>query len=463
MITRPLLETAIMAGGSLNHSKFNKLMIRGISRDTRTLQNGQLYIPLIREQNGHHYVEKAFQLGAAASLWQVGQPSPPDDMPLIYVDDTLLALQRLAVRYREQLSTYTIAVTGSSGKTTTREMIASVINTRYFAHQTEGNLNNHYGLPLTLLQMDEKTDYAILEMGMNAPGEIALLSSLGRPNLAVITMIGDAHIETMGGREGIAKAKMEIVKGLDPQGTLVYPGDEPLLQPLISELRQTMPSVSLIPFGVSENNTIRLLQSQVELGNTTFTVNTGDGLHTFTIPLTGEHYAHNALSAIAIGRLLQLPVSVIASGLAAMKSTDMRMEVLQGRTGATLINDAFNANPSSMKAALKVLNSLQGFPRKWVVLGDMLELGKDTERYHREIGKGLTGINLTGLLTVGNYAHFITEEAVAHSNIAKGMAKHFSSKSDLVQTLASHLQPGDLVLFKGSRGVELDKIIEKLV
>lgn len=471
-----------MAGGTLNDAAFGDIQIEGVGKDTRTLQKNNLYIPLIRRKNGHHYVEEAFRLGAAASLWQRDQPNPPRGVPLLYVEDTLLALQKLAANYRKELTTFVVGVTGSNGKTTTREMIASVLGTRYSVHRTSGNLNNHYGLPLTILEIAGDTDAAVLEMGMSSRGEIEVLSRIAQPDIAVITMIGDAHIEHLGSREEIAKAKMEIVSGLSPSGTLVYHGDEPLLHTLLVEhLLATKTEnthtigfktdleltgvyadrITCIPFGTSGSNLIRLKEVYLDLQETHFTAHIESGLLACTIPMAGEHYAQNALAAIAVGKKMEIPDELIRQGLRQTANSAMRMEVLRCQNGATLINDAFNASPASMKAAIHVLHRLEGFSRKWAVLGDMLELGEHAENYHREIGMLLRPDKLDYIYTYGPLGAFIAEEAAKTFGLHK--VRHFSAKPDLLVEIRKNLQPGDLALFKASRGTGLEEVAEAML
>lgn len=231
MIKRQLSAIKQMANNAELKEEFEKITIEGVTTDSRNVRKGNLFVPIIGEKfNGHDFVEKAFENGAHASLWSRSVPNPPQDKPLIIVDDTLAALQQIASHYLLEVNPKVVGITGSNGKTTTKDMIASVVGTRYRVHKTKGNFNNHIGLPLTILDMPEDTEVAVLEMGMNAKGEIELLSSIARPDIAVITNIGDAHLQDLGSREGIAEAKLEIIKGLKENGTLIYHGDEPLLK-----------------------------------------------------------------------------------------------------------------------------------------------------------------------------------------------------------------------------------------
>lgn len=250
MIKRSLQEIASMMNGQLN--KEYDIEIRGVSIDSRKIEEGNLFIPFKGEHvDGHQYVKSAIEKGAGASLWQKDVPNPPEDIPLIFVEDPLKALQALAKNYLMQLSVKVVGITGSNGKTTTKDMVAALLSTQYRVHKTSGNYNNHIGLPLTILTMSEDTEVAVLEMGMSGRGEIELLSKLAEPDLAIITNIGEAHLLDLGSREGIAEAKLEIMSGLKEDGVLIYHGDEPLLKERVEGH-----SIRNLTFGLGHQNTV---------------------------------------------------------------------------------------------------------------------------------------------------------------------------------------------------------------
>ncbi len=462
MITASLGGIAAMIPGASVRLEWSDVPIMGVCRDTRDIRKGSLYIPLIGERfDGHQYVKDAIAQGAAASLWQRDHGPCPADVPIIEVDDALAALQELAAAYRKQLSVKVIGITGSNGKTSTKDLLSAALATTYRVHKTQGNLNNHIGLPLTLLELSADTEFAVLEMGMSGRGEIARLSSIAQPDCAIITNIGEAHMLQLGSRAGIAQAKFEITMGLKPGGVLLYDGDEPLLTELVSEW-QEKDATELIRFGACESNDYYAEQIAVSIKQTRFTAVCAALQERISIalPLLGRHNAINALAAIAAARKYGVSNDSLQAGLSSMKPTSMRIEAISSRSGATLLNDAYNASPASMRAALDLLSELTVSGRKLAVLGDMLELGSQSEQFHREIGRLLTPDRLDGVYTYGEEAAYIAQEckhAVGPQSVAS-----FLDKSLLIERLAGELQPNDVLLFKGSRGMRLEEVIEAL-
>ncbi len=337
-------EIAVMAGGTLTDESSGSLMAQGVSKDTRTLAPGNLYIPLIGEAfDGHRFVEAASRQGAVGSFWQQDRPDAPEGVPLILVDDTLAALQRLAVNYKRQLHVRIVGITGSNGKTTTKDMTAAVLQTSFRVHKTGGNYNNHIGLPLTLLQLSEDTEIAVLEMGMSGRGEIEFLSRLAEPEIAVITNIGEAHLLQLGTRQEIARAKTEILAGLLPGGTLVYNGDEPLIEEVLPELsepgRMQAPSYGRVRFGHGAENDLYPSDIRMDAKGTHYRIHEA-GARDFYIPLLGAHNVVNSLAAYAVGRHFGLDAETIARGLAGAAVTGMRIEVMHAPSGLTIFNDA---------------------------------------------------------------------------------------------------------------------------
>jgi UDP-N-acetylmuramoyl-tripeptide--D-alanyl-D-alanine ligase len=253
-----------MASGKELDIKFNDIVVQGISIDSRTIAPGNLFVPIIRVIDGHDYIIEAINKGAVAALWQNDHPNPPDDIPLIFVEDCLIALQQLAYSYRKQLPVKVVAITGSNGKTTTKDMVTSILETSYSVHKTKGNLNSQIGLPLTLLEIEEHTQVAVLEMGMSERGQIERLSQIAEPDIAVITMIGLSHLSSLGSKEEIAAAKLEIVKGLHSDGVLVLNGDEPLLKIDFNRV---------VHFGTDESNDYYVSSIEQEDVKTLFTTN----------------------------------------------------------------------------------------------------------------------------------------------------------------------------------------------
>jgi UDP-N-acetylmuramoyl-tripeptide--D-alanyl-D-alanine ligase len=457
MITRTLRDIQEMTNGYGLVETFRDLMITGVSTDTRTIQPGNLYIPLKGATfNGHSFVNEAFAKGASAALWMESEPHPPENVPLIFVDDTLQALQRLAHRYREQLPVKVIGITGSNGKTTTKDIVSAILATKYKVQKTKGNLNNHIGLPLTLLGLEEDTEIAVVEMGMSNFGEIELLSQLAKPDAAIITNIGESHMKELGSRDGIARAKLEIISGLQNNGVFVYYGDEPLLKTRVQQME--LPC-QIITFGRETNNDYYPLAISLEANGTTFTVNQAPE-DSFFLPILGKHHVYNALAAISVARFFGVSWEEIKTGLAGLQVTRMRMEVMKAKGGATIINDAYNASPTSMKAALELLGELTGYARKMAVLGDMLELGEQEVEFHQQIGAMLQPKMVDYVFTYGTLAKHIA--LAAQSSFPQGHVKAYDDKEALAKDLVSIVSSNDAVLFKASRGMKLEEIIHYL-
>jgi UDP-N-acetylmuramoyl-tripeptide--D-alanyl-D-alanine ligase len=430
--------------------------LTGVSTDTRRITHGQLFVPLRGDNfDGHDYIQAARDAGAAASLWEAGRALPDTDIPLICVEDTLLALQALAEGYLGQMNVRIVAVTGSNGKTTTKDLISSVLATRFRVHKTEGNYNNHIGLPLTILSAPSDTEVLVLEMGMSGKGEISMLSNLAKPDIAVITNIGEAHLLQLGSRRNIARAKLEIIEGLKPGGALVYHGDEPLLSEELAEI--PLPAnTRLVTFGEGVGCSLVADSIQITGEGTSFSV-ADDAGEAYELPIAGRHNAINALAAVAVGRLLGLNRNEIVKGLRSAKLTGMRIERSLAKNGAVILNDAYNASPTSVKAAIDLVAELTGYRRKWVVLGDMLELGPDEAEFHAETGRYLSPEKADRVLVYGPLSDNTYE--AAKRNYEEGCVFHFKEKSALTEILLNRLSSEDLVLVKASRGMKLEEVV----
>lgn len=468
MIKRTIKQIAEMSGARWN-GKETELMVTGVTTDSRQAAAGQLFVPLVGEQfDGHAYLEQAVQNGAVAALWKKGQEVPESmaHVPLLIVGDTLVALQRLATAYRSELFVRVVGITGSNGKTTTKDMAAAILGTSYKVHKTEGNFNNHIGLPLTVLQLEEDTEVAVLEMGMSGFGEIELLTKIAQPDAAIITNIGDAHMLHLGSRAGIAKAKLEIALGLSEDGLLLYNGDEPLLE---AELQSAILPAGIVrrTFGLSADNEWSAADIRIESEASSFTAiynGTPSGLGEVHIPVPGQHNVSNALAAIAIGRFFGVPAAKIVEGLNGMKLTGMRIQPVRAFNGAMLLNDAYNANPTAVRAAIDLVEQLDGYSRKWIVLGDMLELGPEEQALHFEVGAYITPSKADAVLAFGPLAEHIAAGAASQfaSIPADAAVKHFNDKEELALWLKTKLEPTDLVLIKGSRGMRMEQIVQAL-
>lgn len=428
-----------------------KVEITGVQIDTRKIQSGNLFVPLKGEKSdGHAFVEAAVQAGAAASFWERSVPNPPN-VPLIFVDDALNALQQLSAAYLKRMSATVIGITGSNGKTTTKDILASVLSESYTVHKTDGNFNNHIGMPLTILSAPQGIEMLILEMGMSARGEIRFLSKLANPNVAVISNIGESHMLDLGSRKGIAEAKMEIVEGLCDGGKLLYNGDEPLLV----ELATNVPFTAT--FGRDNKSDFYPTEVSMDASGATFTT---DGRKMF-IPVLGRHNVNNALAAIAVACEFDMEWEDIRSGLAKVSLTKMRGEMVEGVSGSSIINDAYNASPTSMRAAVELIQDLQGFGKKYLVLGDMLELGDDEVKFHYEIGQCINPSLVDYVYTYGKLGEEIAKGA--RTNFQSENVFHTMNKEEITKLLKDNLGENDLVLFKASRGMRLEEIANGLL
>jgi UDP-N-acetylmuramoyl-tripeptide--D-alanyl-D-alanine ligase len=447
-----LSDVALRVGGILHgpDAPFQRVV-----SDSRQLRRGDLFVALAGENfDGHNYVAKAASLGAAGALVaryvEGGGPQIllPDDS-----DDTLSALQAYAASWRRDFDLPVVAVTGSSGKTTTKQMLAAVLAARGPLLATEANLNNHIGVPLTLLRLRTEHRTAVIEMGANHAGEIALLAQLARPDIGIVTQAGDAHLEGFGSRAGVARAKGELFAALRAPGIAIINADD-AYAPLWRELAA---QANVLSFGFADNADIRALDCVgiPEHGPvaTAFTLQTPDGSCRVELPLPGRHNVANALAAAAAGVALGLDVETIAAGLARVAPVAGRLNWLQTPEGARLLDDSYNANPTSLRAALDLLAGLPGERR--LVLGEMRELGADAPMLHEEAGRAARAFGIERLYTLGPLA----QHAAAGFG-ARAVA--FDAIDDLVAAVRDDLGPQVTVLVKGSRGARMERVVAAL-
>ncbi|WP_106497710.1 UDP-N-acetylmuramoyl-tripeptide--D-alanyl-D-alanine ligase [Lentibacillus sp. Marseille-P4043] len=430
------------------------ISIDAVTTDSRKETKKALFIPLVGENfDGHDYVKQAFDNGAVAVMWNKQKDLPtflPTDFPVFFVDDTQKALQTLAAAYREEVNPIVIGITGSNGKTTTKDVTAAVMASTYRTHYTEGNFNNHIGLPLTVLSMPNETEVLVLEMGMNHFGEIEELSKLAKPDYAIITNIGESHIEYLGSREGIAKAKLEITQGLKQDGYLIIDGDEDLLQPLDKKL-------NVITCGFHRNNDVVIEQSTINQDETVFVLSDG---YEYKIPLLGKHHAKNATYAITLASQLGISREVIIQALRTLELTSMRFEMLTGTNGVSVINDAYNASPTSMKAAIEVVKQMAGFNEKVLILGDMFELGQQADDLHQSVAAVIDD-SITAVFTFGEKAALISQ-TVNRENTSID-CNHFTTRKELTDAIEGYLKPESLLLFKASRGMQFESFVNAII
>ncbi|MGG3560945.1 UDP-N-acetylmuramoyl-tripeptide--D-alanyl-D-alanine ligase [Neobacillus rhizosphaerae] len=456
MIKRTLKQISEMVSAKNDSSLFSDVVINGVTIDSRKIEAGNLFVPIKGERvDGHKYVVESIQKGAAAALWQKDVPNPPENLPILIVDDCLTALQELARNYRKQLPVKVVGITGSNGKTTTKDMTTSLLSTQYKVQKTEGNYNNHIGLPLTVLSLHEDTEMAVLEMGMSGRGEIEFLTKLACPDAVVITNIGESHLLDLGSREGIAEAKLEILQGLQDGGLAVLHGDEPLL---MERIKQYKGNVQVKTFGRNETNDLYPTEiTQMAQGNR-FKMNAST--ESFELPVLGTHNILNALAAMHIAHYFSIPYEKMKAGFSGIKLTNMRMELVEGKRGEKIINDAYNASPTSMMAAIELVSNLQGYDRKILVLGDMLELGPQEEQYHLQIGEGLDAEKTDILFTFGPLGEHIAKGA--RKVLGKQHVLAFRDKAELIEELKKHVNEQTLILVKASRGMKMEEIVTAL-
>jgi UDP-N-acetylmuramoyl-tripeptide--D-alanyl-D-alanine ligase len=458
MIQKTLSEIAQMAGGAINDvNKYGDVPVKGATIDTRKIKQGNIFVPFKGERtDGHKFVVDAIKNGgASAAFWQKDVPNPPEDLPIILVEDTTIALQELARSYRNSLDVKVIGITGSNGKTTTKDMAANLLAQEFKVQKTEGNFNNHLGLPLTILRLKEDTEVAVLEMGMSSKGEIEFLTELGRPDAVIITNIGESHLLDLGSREAIADAKLEIITGLKENGLIIFNGDEPLLQERLKDYKGTG---ELKTFGTSSDNDLYPVSIEPMENGNKFRTNHGD--ESFYLPVLGNHNILNAMAAMLAAEFLGVPFEKMNDGFAGLKLTNMRMELSEGAHGEKIINDAYNASPTSMNAAIDLVANLSGYSRKILVLGDMLELGPLEEEYHYKVGASLDGEKIDYVFTYGKLSESIAKGAA--EVLGEDRVFAFNDKEQLSNDLKNYVTNESIVLVKASRGMKLEDVVKSL-
>jgi UDP-N-acetylmuramoyl-tripeptide--D-alanyl-D-alanine ligase len=436
-----------------NLSIMPAIEITGISTDTRTLEEGSLFIAIKGDtHDGHQYLSQAQAAGAAAAIVEQEPAIKIPNLPMVLVKDARKALGKLACHVRRQLSCKVIAVGGSNGKTGTKNLIHAALCKQLHGTISPKSFNNDIGVPLAIFPASANQDYLVLELGTNHPGEIRALTQIALPDIAVITNVAAEHLEGLGDINGVRREEATLIEGLSPNGLLIVNGDDPLLLEAVS-----LHKGKRITFGLQTHNDLHATHIDSSLTGVRFRLN---GRRTFMVPMVGKHVAINALAAIAVARRLGLTEESIAEALACAKGPEMRLE-LQHVRGLTLLNDAYNANPASMRAALETLVSLTHLGRKVAILGDMRELGDQTDPLHRELGQFAGGLGLDRLFCVGPKAALIAEEALA-AGMAPSRISCFPDTPTAERFLPPHLQENDLVLLKGSRYMKLELIAQAL-
>jgi len=447
-----LSQIAQFAEASLS-SGDGTAVINKVSTDSRTIKPGELFVALRGENfEGHDFIEAGAKAGATGALVDLNWAgNVPNNFALLRATDTLQAYQTLAANYRRSLALKVLAITGSNGKTSTKDFAASVLTRRFRVTKTEGNFNNHVGLPRTILEGTSEDEVAVWEIGMNHPGEIAALSKIAAPDAAIITNIGVAHIEFMGSREAIAAEKGALAEAIEPQGTVILNADDPFSEGIAAHTR------AKVVFAGTTTGAVRAIELRQSADGSEFTIVEGAHRCRAQLPVAGSHMVQNALLAVAAGRAFGLSIEECAAGLAAAPLTKARLQIKE-IGGVQFLDDSYNANPDSMKAALRTLVELDAEGKRIAVLGEMRELGAESERGHREIGETAATLGVDQLITIGDAAELIAEGART-----AGLDKVSSaqSTSEAAKLLSEMVEPGDLVLIKGSRAARTEEVIEQ--
>ncbi len=459
-----VVEEILKATGGRLLQGEERTSFRGVSTDSRTVGEGELFVALKGERfDGHHFAVEALKKGAGGVIveeerardirWNGYRPSP-----VIAVKDSLCALGDIARAQRRRFATPVVALTGSNGKTTTKEMISACLETTFPVLKTKGNLNNLIGLPLTLLELTERERIVVLEMGMNVPGEIRRLTEIAEPDVGLITNIDRVHLEGMGSVERIKEEKGELFRRMKQDGTILINQDDPRVIELAGGFRGQK-----ITFGIDHPADVMAKEIEFKgMKGTSFTLVTEGMTLEITLPYLGWHFVPNALAAVSAASLFGIDLEKVKKALEHLPPSPMRMEVLQLKGGVNLINDAYNANPRSMELALEVLSRMKGEGRGFAVLGDMLELGDDSVEAHQRIGKRAGELSVDYLLALGEFAAVLIESAIRHGMDSEKV-RIAESHAEAISFLRKMIREGDWILVKGSRRMGMEKIADGLI
>lgn len=459
-------EAAAVGGGAVVAGS-PAALITGAASDSRRVRPGDLFVAIPGERvDGHTFLDVVAAAGASAALVSRPVQAPPG-LAVIQVDDTVRALGRLAADYRRRFDLPVIGVTGSVGKTTTKDLVAGVLGRAFETLANEGNLNTEVGLPLTVLELERRHQVGVFEMGMRGRGEIAYLAGIARPSIGLITNIGPTHLELLGSIENITRAKAELIEALPADGLAVLNGDDPLCRSISGLTR-----APVVFYGTGSDCEVRADEFETlgEKGVRVLVAVTGPAGAGATgratdrfevvVPIPGRHNVGNALAAVAVGRALGMSLSDIAAGLSAPRRSAMRLAVVR-TDGLTIIDDTYNAGPASMRAALGILKEVAGGGRSTAILGNMLELGAAAEAGHEEIGRAVREFGIGRLITVGDLGAVIARAAVA-AGLDPALVTTCASNAAAVAAARAWLRQDDTVLVKGSRGMKMEEIVGAL-
>lgn len=430
--------------------------VTGASIDSRTLQVGEAFFAIQgHQQDGHQYVADAAARGTSCLVVHALPDDPPPTVPLVLVDDTTTALGRFAARHRARFAIPLVAVTGSNGKTTTKELIAAVLATRWTVLKSSASFNNQWGLPLTLLRLGPEHEIAVVEIGTNQPGEIAALAAIAAPTVGVVTIVVAQHTEFLGSIDGVREEKAALVRALPASGAAVLNADDPRVLGMAADTR-----ARVVTFGATPGAAVRLASAVVDDGDgLRFSLAHGDERAEVRLALAGRHNVLNALAAAAAGVACGLGLAEVARGLGAAQPVKGRC-VWREAGGVRILDDSYNANAISLRAALETVAAGRGSGRLVIALGDMLELGAIADEAHRDAGRQVAALGVDEFLGIGPRARLAVEEARA-AGLAE--ARHVTTFEDTVAHLLKRLAPGDVVLVKGSRGMRLERVVDALM
>jgi UDP-N-acetylmuramoyl-tripeptide--D-alanyl-D-alanine ligase len=448
-----LAEIVAAIGGELLQGDTQQT-ITGVCTDSRQVKPGEIFIALKGERfNGHEFLTTAANLGAAALIIMDDTPAM-DGVSIVKVPDTLEALGDIARFHRRRFTMPVIGITGSNGKTTTKDLIASVLQQELLVVKTEANFNNEIGLPLTLLKVNVQTQAVVVEMGMRGLGQIRRLAGIAEPTFGLITNVGLTHLELLGSQQNIAKAKAELLESLPVNGLAILNSDDPLVREM-----QHSTKAKVVFYGI-DNYNADYQATVIEMNDCSsrFRVDFENGSLELTLPIPGRHNILNAVAAVAVAKELGVSNPAIQSGLAEPLLTGKRLHFIE-QNGYRLIDDTYNASPTSVKAALDVLTTTESRHRKIAVLADMLELGPTAAAIHREIGAYAAEVGVDLLFAYGELAK---EYAHGMNDIVNGRGEYFSNKQALINRLKAYIKPGDFILVKGSRGMKMEEIVNAL-
>ncbi|MCX7982474.1 MAG: UDP-N-acetylmuramoyl-tripeptide--D-alanyl-D-alanine ligase [Syntrophales bacterium] len=451
-------EILDITGGTLISGRPD-LVFDGVNIDSRKVKAGELFVAIIGKRlDGHDFVSEAILRGAAGALVQKTLSAIPREAAVIQVSDTIRAFGDLARAHRERFHKPVIAITGSSGKTTTKEMVVSILGRKWNVHSTWGNFNNLIGLPLTLLGLEKRHEACVLELGTNQEGEIARLTSIARPTIACITNIGPAHLEGLGSVAGVAKEKGALFEGLDADKIAVVNLDDPLVREQRKRLK-----CQVITYGRSPEALVTVKgKPELESEGVVFCLSVGNKKAQVKLATVGEHNVTNALAAAGIAYAAGIGLEDIVSGLQSLKPLPGRMEIVTLANGVHLINDVYNSNPISCIAALNTLKGLNREGRSFVVLGDMLELGQEGKERHKLIGEMLAEMAVEKAYLRGELVRYAAEGAKGRGWSDERIF-FFHHPEEMLSDLIDRLSTGDWILVKGSRGMRMEEIVEGLI